>query len=172
VGGRGARTLGLRDRPRARFDFVVWREEGGRVECACGHTGPVQVRRQIAPGSYYALVRARGHGGGAYRLSLLIREITSTTVAISPTETTRGRSVTLSGQVTRSPGPVKIEIDRFDPLQGWVFSKLYRVTAASSGGASLSWLPPSVGRWRTQATFLGTATASQSQSGYAHLHVS
>src|SRR5262249_5503182 len=70
VARRGALTLGLRDRPRSQFDLVVLREDGGTVECACGHTGPVQVRRQIAPGSYYALVRARGHGGGAYRLSL------------------------------------------------------------------------------------------------------
>ena len=61
-----------------------------------------------------------------------------------------------------------IQIDRFDPLAGWQFSRLLRVAAPS---ASVSWTPPAAGRWRARARFLGTLRASPSRSGYAYVLV-
>lgn len=171
VVNRGDLTLSLDDRPSAQFDLVVLNEGGGRIACACGQTGPAHVRQQFGPGHYYALVRAGQHSHGAYRLSLLIRDITTTSISISPALATLGRTVAVSAHVLTAGGPVNIEVDRFDPLQGWIFAKLFRVTASSSGSAGVAWRPPTLGRWRARASFLGTRTASPSQSGYALLTV-
>jgi hypothetical protein len=167
----GDLILGLADGASAHLDLFLLSDSGRRIACACDQAGSVKVRQRLGPGHYYALVRAHKHSRGTYALSLLIREITSTTLSISPTAASRGRTVTLSAHVATSAGSVTIEIDRFDPLQGWVFSKLFRVSAGSSGSASLSWQPPSEGRWRARASFLGTRTASPSQSGYVVLTV-
>jgi hypothetical protein len=62
---------------------------------------------------------------------------------------------------------VEIQVDRFDPLTGWHFNRLLRVSA----GSSTTWAPPAEGRWRLRATYKGTIEASPSRSGYAHLLV-
>lgn len=167
----GDLTLGLAAAGRAHLDLFLLSDSGRRITCACDQAGPVKVRQRIGPGHYYALVHAHKHSRGAYALSLLIREITSTALSISPSAASSGQTVTLSAHVATSAGPVTIEIDRFDPLQGWIFSKVFHVTAGAGGSASLSWRPPTAGRWRARAAFLGTRTASSSQSGYAVLTV-
>jgi hypothetical protein len=149
------------------FDLLLLNDNGRRVGCACGTSGPAKLLRRLNAGRYFALVRAVGHGGGRYRLSLLIREITSTSFSISASEIGPGQSVTLSPRVSATGGRVEIQIDRFDPLQGWVFSRIYRVPT----GSSVTWTPPAIGKWRARASFLGTSTASPSRSGYAFLRV-
>jgi len=57
------------------------------------------------------------------------------------------------------------------PIEGWQFVRLFRVRAGSGGGASVSWRPPTLGRWRLHATFEGSRSASRSRSGYAYLVV-
>jgi hypothetical protein len=69
------------------------------------------------------------------------------------------------------PGPVKIRIERFDPVFGWQFFRASRVRADSGGDAALAFRPPSVGRYRMRANFIGTRAASPSRSGYAELRV-
>jgi hypothetical protein len=167
----GDLTLGLAAAGRAHLDLFLLNDSGRRIACACDQSGSVKVRQRIGPGHYYALVHAHKHSRGTYVLSLLIREITSTTLTVSPSVASRGGTVTLSAHVATSGGPVTIEIQRFDPLQGWIFSKVFHVTAGSGGTSSLGWQPPTDGRWRARASFLGTRTASPSQSGYATLLV-
>ena len=78
--------------------------------------------------------------------------------------------MTLSLATTPAPdaGRVKLQIDRFDPLEGWQFFKLLD---ASAGTGSVSWAPPALGRWRFRAAFTGTLTFSPSRSGYAFVLV-
>ena len=85
---------------------------------------------------------------------------------------TDGTTVSLAARVStgQTGGRVEIQVDRFDPLQGWVFYKLFEVPV-SGGSAVQAWRPPSVGRWRARASFLGTSTASPSGSGYSFLLV-
>src|SRR5262249_40292482 len=117
-----------------------------------------------------ALVRAGRRSSGAYRLTLAVREITVTTLAFSSQQVGAGGGVTISVHVATAGGPVSVEIDRFDPLQGWVFARLLHV-AVGPGGAAIGWTPPVAGRWRARASFAGTAAASPSSSGFAYLGV-
>jgi hypothetical protein len=64
-------------------------------------------------------------------------------------------------------GVIEIQIDRFDPLDGWQFSKLVRVPV----GSSFTWTPPAEGKWRIRATYRGSETASPSRSGYVFVTV-
>ena len=68
------------------------------------------------------------------------------------------------------PGPVRIVVERFDPIDGWQFSRAYRVRAGS-GTATVAYNPPGVGRYRFTAEFLGTRGASPSRSGTAFFKV-
>ena len=58
--------------------------------------------------------------------------------------------------------------DRFDPLTGWQFNRKLRVRADER---SVTWTPPTAGRWRTRATFLGTLLFSPSRSSYVRVVV-
>ena len=164
--------LGLVDGPRTPFDLAVLDENGGSVACECGSSGPVAMTRVLPPGHYYASVRAQSRDGGAYRLSLRVHAITGTTLTTTTTAPRVGYSVSLTATVSNVSGTGQVEfvIERLDPLQGWVFATAHRVTAWG-GRASLSWAPPSAGRWRVRASFLGTSTATPSRSGYVDLTV-
>jgi hypothetical protein len=172
VTSRSDVTLKLADGPNARFNLYLLSDRGRRLDCACGDTGTTKLTKRLEPGRYFAVARARPHSGGRYRLSLLIREITSTSFSISSGEISPGSTVDLAAHVSTglTGGRVEIQVDRFDPLEGWVFYKLFEVPV-SGGSAVQSWRPPSVGRWRARGSFLGTGTASPSRSGYAYLLV-
>jgi hypothetical protein len=166
TGRRDMTELSLGAGRRAEFDLQVLDDGGRVVACECGEVGSVALRQQLAPGTYYAAVQARGRSGGAYRLSLLIRPMTSTSLWTSATQVTPGQAVRFSAQVSSGgSGVVEFQVDRFDPLQGWVFSRRYSVRA-SGGAASATWVASETGRWRVRATFLGTGTASPSRSAY------
>ena len=68
-------------------------------------------------------------------------------------------------------GRIRLQIDRFDPLTGWHFYRLFRLQVGGSGHAGFSWRPPAIGHWRAHASFFGTRTASQSESGTARIVV-
>ena len=105
-----------------------------------------------------------------------MREITSTGMMISGSRSAKagpGRSVRLEARTTPAPGGglVKMQINRFDPLEGWQFSRMIRVRVGSGGVAAVHWTPPSVGRWQVRATYRGTRSSSPSRSNVARLLV-
>jgi len=143
--------------------FLLVRDDGARLG---EHDS---LRRQLEPGRYVVAVTAAfGDAAVRYRLRLLMREITSTTLQLPSSTVAPGVSITLRPEVTNaSVGAVVIQIDRFDPLTGWHFNRLLR---ASVAGAA-TWSPPAEGRWRLRAAFRGTIEASPSRSAYVHLLV-
>ena len=145
------------------FRLSLVTEAGGRIGSGDA------IRRRLPPGRYVAAVSAPpGTAGGSYRIGLLVRDITTTTLSVGTTRVAPESPILLRPQVTpATAGTVEIQIDRFDPFGGWQF---YR-TARLPVGGSLSWTPPSEGIWRARATFLGSATASPSRSGYARVVV-
>ncbi len=150
------------------FSVLLLDDSGRRISSDTG-----TLRRRLERGRYVVAVGGTvGTGGGRYRLSLLLRDVTSTSVLISgrsSAEISPGAAVTLSCVISPSAsgGRVELQIDRFDPLTGWHFHRVVRLAA----GATVSWRPPAAGRWRVRARFLGTRSSAPSRSGYAHLLV-
>jgi hypothetical protein len=65
---------------------------------------------------------------------------------------------------------VRVTLERFDPFAGWQFFR--RVSArAVNGLATLSFTPPSQGRWRASAVYRGTRVAAPSETGSASVLV-
>jgi hypothetical protein len=176
VSRRSDVSLKLRAGSRAQLDLTLLRDDGGRVACECDETGALRARLRLRPGRYYAAVRARNYTGARYGLSLLVREITSTVMKISGSRTAKagpGQSVMLDAKTSPTPGGgvVRVQINRFDPLEGWQFYRRIRVRVGSGGVAVVGWTPPSVGRWQVRATYRGTRKSSPSRSNVARLLV-
>jgi hypothetical protein len=176
VGARSDVVLTLAAGERMQTDLALLNDRGRDVRCACLTSGGARLRLQLRRGRYFLAVRARENSGGRYRLRLLVREITKTGVAIDGRRrafAAPGRAVVVSARVSppRAGGRVRFRVDRFDPLQGWVFARFLSAEVGIDGVARVSWVPPSVGRWRVAARFLGTITRSPSKSGTASLLV-
>jgi hypothetical protein len=167
--------VALRLRAHAQFDLVLLSDTGRVLDCECGSSGGAYLRRGLTAGHYFVVVRAGERSGGSYRLSLLIREITQTQALVAGS-----RLVTLPQRQTANvetrvtpaaAGRVNVYIDRFLPLDGWVFSRIVSLQTGADGVARFSWRPPAPGRWRLQAFFRGTQTASPSSSAYLIVNV-
>lgn len=147
------------------FNLQLVGAGGRRIACACGDVGGESIRLKLKPGRYFAAVRARQGANGSYRLRRLTRTITKTQVLVngrSNVEVTPGSTVTIGVRITPGvPGPVTVDVERFDPLAGWQFYARYHRTA-SGGSASIAFTPPSVGRWRVRATYDGTRLSAPS----------
>jgi hypothetical protein len=135
-----------------------------------------RIRTTLATGTYYATVTTNSATrSGAYALRVLVRGITRTTIPIGagaagPLHPRTPVALT-AAVAPASSGRVEIQVDRFDPVAGWQFSRLFHVTAGADGAAVATWTPPHVGRFRVRATFLGTLAASPSRSGYRAVRI-
>lgn len=171
VSDRSDVTLTLAGPSRARL--VLLGENGHRLGESSG-PGPLTAR--LGPGHYFVAVRADGGAHGRYRLSLLERRITTTAVLAGGSRVAYvgpGNTVPIEVAVNFSPaGAVRLEVDRFDPLTGWHFYRLYRLRLGGNGRTGISFRPPAIGHWRARASFAGTRTASPSSGGTAMIVVS
>ena len=160
----------LRMRSRGRFDLLLLSETGRRIDCECSGSGAAYIRRGLQPGEYFAVVRAQTGSGGSYGVSLLVRAITQTQTVVGGSRAVTiapGQTAGVEVRVTpAAAGHVSIYIERFLPLDGWVFSRRVNLLTGSDGVARLSFRPPAIGRWRLRSFFSGTQTASPSSSGY------
>ncbi len=152
--------------------LVLLGENGHRLSSS---GGPGALTTRLGPGRYFVAVRAESGARGRYRLSLLERRITTTTVLADGSRVAKvapGTSVSIGIAVDFSPvGAVTLQIDRFDPLTGWHFYKLYRLRLGGNGRTGLLWRPPAIGHWRVRASFGGSRTASPSAGGTAMIVV-
>jgi hypothetical protein len=132
------------------------------------------LTRRLKPGRYFAAVRAGRGARGSYRLTRVSRAITRTRALVEGRRRATlppGATASLSARITPGvPGPVVIIVERFDPVDGWQFSRRFRVRSGS-GTATVGYNPPGVGRYRFRAEFLGTRGASPSRSGIAFFRV-
>jgi hypothetical protein len=171
VDARSDVTLTLRGPALA--GLVVLNENGRRVSSS---DSPGPLTSSLGRGTYFVAVRAESGAHGRYRLSLLERGLTTTAVLVNGSRSAAvspGASVAIGVEVSFSPvGTVRLEIDRFDPLSGWHFYRLYRLRLGGNGRTGISWRPPAIGHWRVRASFGGTRTESPSDGGTARLAVS
>jgi hypothetical protein len=126
--------------------------------------------RTLAPGRYFVAVE----GSGNYTLKRVLRTITDSSVTFNGRRRAiagPGRSASIALRVRPAvSGPGTMVVERFDPFDGWQFSKRYRVNV-SNGSAVVSYQPASVGRYRVYAQFKGSTTAAPSDAGWARLKV-
>jgi hypothetical protein len=174
VSSRSNLQLNLAAGGSADFDIELLNDSGQRIGCACGESGSEQVERQLSPGRYFALVTAENGTSGRFTLERESRSITKTSISIAgETHANEPPGAAVPIQVSVGPGasgPVTITVERFDPVAKWLFFRTYKVNA-SGGSASVSFLPPTVGRWRAEASYAGSRTQSPSASGFATLLV-
>lgn len=176
VRARSDVVLALAAGKRMQTDLALLDDRAHGIRCACQTRGGARMRLELKRGRYFLVVRSHENRSGRYRLRLIIRQITKTGISIDGrgrTFATPGRAVVLAARVSpaRSGGRVRFKIDRFDPFEGWVFSRFLTAVVGGDGVARVVWIPPSVGRWRASARFLGTITRSASRSGTAFLLV-
>jgi hypothetical protein len=133
------------------FSLVLVDDEGHRL----GRGD--EVERTLRPGTYFVGVRALGSATGGYRLRRDSRVLTHL-----------GLEALTSGGVARlvatvSPaesGPVRIVVERFDPLVGWLFADQFSLRAVA--GRAAAGFSGAQGRYRAEAEFLGTRDAASS----------
>jgi hypothetical protein len=165
-------TLRLLAPDSAEFNLQLRNLNGQVIECQCGGSGSQTLVHQLAPGRYYAVVSARGATLGNYTLIRQSRTITSTRVSFSSKKATPGQSLGINVKLSPAvSGPVTEDIERLDPVFGWQFFR--QDSAFANGGtATVSFTPPTVGRWRVNASYGGSRTASPSAVGFSYLLVS
>jgi len=166
--------LRLRLRTAADFDLRLLSETGRRLGCDCASKGSKELVRRLRPGRYFAAVRARDGAAGGYTLSRLARTITRARMTVNggrhPT-LAPGETATLTLHVTPSvSGRATLVVERYDPIEGWLYHSTYRPRVGRSG-ASVAFHPPFVGRWRVTGDYDGTRKASPSRGGTARFDV-
>jgi hypothetical protein len=152
-------------------DFTVKLITAGGRRIESGTT----IEERLRPGRYFAAVRASKGASGNYRLRRVSRTITRTRVSVNGRREAKvkpGESVTLAAHVLPGVrGPVLLQIERYDPVYGWQFYHSFRKRADRDGRVSLEFRPPTVGRWRVQALYVGTRQSSPSSSRLARWKV-
>jgi hypothetical protein len=164
-------TLRLSAPASAEFNLQLRNQNGDVIECSCDGSGSQKLQHQLRKGRYYAVVSVRNHTSGNFTLTRESRTITRTKIAFGATHGRAGRPIPIKVRVTpAAAGPVKVEVQRFDPVFGWQF---YREIDAqvSEGSAEIQFTPPTVGNWRADASYAGSLVASPSGVGFTYLLV-
>jgi hypothetical protein len=165
-------TLKLKAPNSAEFNLQLRSENGNVIECQCGSSGSQTLAHQLKPGRYYAVVSVRGSSSGNFTLVRESRTITTTRLSFTSSSVAAGQPDDIDVKVSPAEsGPVAVEIERFDPVFGWQFYSESHASV-SDGSASVPFTPPSVGRWRANATYGGSRTASPSAVGFSYLSAS
>jgi hypothetical protein len=157
---RSALTLTLQGSP----TMTLVRDDGVRLG-----SGSL-ITRHVLAGRYFVAVS----GSGRYHLKLALKTITRATLLVN------GRHVATIGPKSAArlllrvrpgvAGPSLITVERLDPIQGWQFLRNFH-PSVTNGAARVRFHPPTVGRYRMHATFLGTRDAAPSSTGLARLLV-
>jgi hypothetical protein len=164
-------TLRLSAPPSAEFNLQLREQNGGVIACSCDGSGSQRLQQQLRKGRYYAVVSVRNHTSGNFTLTRESRTITHTKIAFGAAHGTAGQTVPIKVRVSPgASGPVKVEVQRFDPVFGWQY---YREIEAqvSEGTAEIPFTPPAVGNWRANASYAGSRVASPSAVGFTYLLV-
>ncbi|HXA55359.1 MAG TPA: hypothetical protein VNV37_10860 [Solirubrobacteraceae bacterium] len=164
-------TLRLSAPASAEFNLQLRDQNGNLLACACSGSGSQKLQQQLRKGHYYAVVSARNHTSGDFTLTRESRTITHTKIAFGAEHGVVGRAVAIKIRVAPgAAGPVKVEVQRFDPVFGWQFYRTLEV-AVSEGSMSIPFTPPSPGNWRANAAYAGSRVFSPSAVGFTYLFV-
>ena len=165
---RSALFLSLRTPARdAALDLLLLDAFGNVLRCDCDEAGGASVVKGLRPGRYFVAARARGATAAPYTLLRASRTITRSTLSVDGANRTTvlpGQTATVAVAIApAASGPVAVTFEQFDPLSGWQFVRRVR-TRAAGGVASVPFTPPTEGRWRASAEYLGTQGSAPSET--------
>jgi hypothetical protein len=143
------------------FQVSVLSERGRRFG-----TGQGSLEVTLRPGTYYAAVRSIGSAAGKYRLRRDSRVLTHTTLDAVASGLTATLTATTSPAAS---GPVRIVVERFDPLAGWLFADQFALRAA--GGRAGTTFRGLQSWYRATAQFNGTRDAAACASRTVQFHL-
>ena len=130
-------TLRLSAPASAEFNLQLRDQNGGLIACSCSGSGSQKLQQQLRKGHYYAVVSERDHTCGSFTLTRESRTITHTKVAFGAAHGVAGQAVAIKLLVAPAAlGPLKVEVQRFDPVFGWEFYGTLEATV-SEGTASI-----------------------------------
>ncbi|MGC4108902.1 MAG: hypothetical protein QM747_00405 [Nocardioides sp.] len=157
---RSALTLRLLGTP----SMTLVRDDGLRL--GFGNLLSGRLRR----GRYFVAVS----GQGRYALHLSLRTITQARLTVN------GHRAATVGPGARPrltvhvrplvAGPAQIVVQRLDPVEGWQFLRRFRLQVVR-GSATVVFSPPTIGRYRAFAQYLGTRDAAPTDTGRVRLQV-
>ncbi|WP_354701101.1 hypothetical protein DSM112329_01407 [Paraconexibacter sp. AEG42_29] len=128
----------------------------------------------VKPGRYYVAVTAPAGAAGRYTLARSTRLITSTSVVFGtgPRASARvGSSVPVRIGVRNATGGLaRVTYERLDPIAGWQYVAT-RIARVRGVRAATTFVPRTVGRYRTRVEYLGTRDSAESASVNANLLV-
>ncbi|RZS82833.1 hypothetical protein EV189_3228 [Motilibacter rhizosphaerae] len=150
------------------------RTDAGRPVAGATGSGALRVAVRLPAGHYVVAVRAAGPGRAAYALVRSMRAITSTRTTVegrASAVVAPGRNVAVRVAVApAASGRAVVTVERLDPFSGWQPYALLPVRVVGGSG-TVSWHPPTTGRWRFRAQYSGTSAFAPSASGTAGLQV-
>jgi hypothetical protein len=157
---RSALTLAVSGAP----EMTLVRDTGGRLG------GGDVIRRHVGAGRYFVAVS----GSGRYTLRLALKTITHATLRVNGHHAaTMGPASVARLSLRLHPdvvGPSQVTVQRFDPIEGWQFLRTFDPRVVH-GSAAAGFKPPSVGRYRAHASYLGSRNAAPSDTGWVSWRV-
>lgn len=154
-------------------DLLLSNDAGRGIRSSQGESGQERIRVTLRPGRYFATVRAGDEEAGRYRLRRVSRIVTRARVGwnASGGQVRPGRRILISTRVSNATkGAVRLVVDRFDPNEGWRYFRTIK-TSLRGGQRTVGFRPPSVGRYRVQAFYLGSRGSAADTSGFSRLLV-
>ena len=162
---RSQLTLRLTAPQSSEFDLALLEESGHQVTCACDGHGSQRLREKLPPGRYFAVVTVRDITSGSFTLVRELRTITKAAITFGGhvhEDVVPGDAATLRFAVgPGANGPALMEIDRYDPLNGWQYYMQVHLHVRNGAG-TYAFTAPSIGEWRASGAFLGTRRFSPS----------
>ena len=161
------RLTGMRDatvwvRGTSPTDLLLLSPTGARVACGCEGAIGSTVAKRLGRGTFFAVVRGRPGATGRYDVSVRLRR--PTTVAVRWASAGAGDGTAAATVSPAAGGRVVFELQRFDPLSGWHFSRSMKRSLQS--GKTRTGVAVGQGRWRIRARYTGSLGASPSTSGW------
>ena len=157
---RSALTLRLSGQP----SMTLVRADGDRLG-----SGSL-ISRHVPAGRYYVAVS----GSGRYTLRYAAKTITRAHLLVDgrhrATIAPHRNAHWLLRVTPVEHGASVITVERFDPIEGWQYLRTF-TPLVTRGTARVTWMPPSVGRYRASASYLGSRNAAPADSGLAWLTV-
>ena len=163
VGFRSAVAVHVRPKGDGPFKVRLRRASGRLIDGTSGEGGEAVVERTLKRGSYDVTIQALPGFRGRYTVWRVARTLTALRLSTAK-HVALGQTVNLALRLSpATSGAARVTIERFDPASGWHFDRLVK-PAIVNGAATVSFVPPTQGRWRARAEFLGTRSSQPSQT--------